>query len=159
MSNRYAMDLEQGCYTTPRFQGQRAAAVGLSCTPRDVLNLTRYLLLTCNFFLSFFNFAQFVRFIAHAGYLVNMDLNGTAADVESCYNVLKRASGHWHFGMRSYYYSVPMVAWIFGPYPLLVVGAISTVLIYYVDHPTILSSLPHSDRKDPAETELLVTSV
>ena len=154
------MDLEQGCYTTPVFRGDEAPTGPLTCSPRDVLNLTRYMLLVCNFFLSFFNFAQFVRFIAHASYLINIDLNSSTADTESCYLVLKRAGTHWHFGMRSYYYAVPMIAWLFGPYPLLVIGALTIVFIYYVDHPTILYSPPASasDTKDP-ETEALVASV
>jgi uncharacterized membrane protein len=76
---------------------------------------------------SFFSFALSVRLFNHVGYLVNVAAAGghSAIDLARVTAYMNRAGTYYTIGMRAYYWSVPVVFWLFGP--VFLVG--STVLL------------------------------
>lgn len=86
------------------------------------------------FFWSFFCFTLAVRMFNHVGYLIN-STNGGRLAITPRYvsTILNRGGSYYSLGMRSYYMSVPLVFWLFGPgYMVLASIGLITVL-YHVD--------------------------
>lgn len=86
------------------------------------------------FFWAFFCFSLAVRMFNHVGYLIN-SANGGRFAITPTYvtTILNRGGSYYSLGMRSYYMSVPLVFWLFGPgYMVLASIGLITVL-YHVD--------------------------
>ncbi|AGA89656.1 putative membrane protein [Thioflavicoccus mobilis 8321] len=86
------------------------------------------------FFCAFFCFTQAVRLYNHVGYLINASGAGAHSPTPALVaHVLNRSGRFYSYGMRSYYLSVPLVFWLFGPWYLLA-GAVALVaVLHYVD--------------------------
>lgn len=71
-----------------------------------------------DFFVAFFCFSMAVRFYNHVGYMIvtpaESDANATSPAMVIAY--LNRAGLFYLLGIRSFFYSVPLVFWMFGPY-------------------------------------------
>lgn len=98
-------------------------------TPQSVMdNLANHLwqiklsLLLLDFFIAFFSFAMSIRFFNHVGYMIN--LPGDAATKDSLYKqtsaYLNKAGSYYSFGTRTFFFSLPIILWFFGPYFLIV---------------------------------------
>lgn len=94
--------------------------------------VTKLLVLVSDFFVAFFSFSMSIRFFNHVGYLVNVptDLRHNAITPRYVAAHLNRAGRFYSIGMRAYYFSVPLVFWLFGPH-LMVAASIGLVVVLY----------------------------
>ena len=104
------------------------------------LYMLKLTLLLLDLFVAFFAFALAIRMYNHIGYLIN---SGTQAlgptDPIHVALLLNRGGTYYSLGMRSYYFSVPLVFWLFGPWFMLAASAVLVVALYYVDRAPDLS--------------------
>lgn len=98
--------------------------------------LFKLMVLLVDLFIAFFSFALAVRGYHHVGFLVNVPLKRTGHKVTALkvVRVLDRASGYYSIGMRSYYLSVPLVLWLFGPVWLLLSTFALLAILRHLDH-------------------------
>jgi uncharacterized membrane protein len=84
--------------------------------------------LLSDFFIAFFCFSMSVRFYSHVGYMISIPagraVNAASPGLVSAY--LNRAGLFYFIGLRSFFYSVPLVFWMFGPF--FMVGATLTLI-------------------------------
>ena len=103
--------------------------------------LIKLLLLLLDLFCAFFSFAMAVRVFNHVGYLVNVPLSlGHKMICPAHVAVhLNRAGKFYSLGMRAFYFTVPLVFWLFGPHLMLAATIVLIVVLYYLDRaPSIL---------------------
>jgi uncharacterized membrane protein len=77
--------------------------------------------LLLDFFVAFFCFSMSVRFYNHVGYMISIPagraVNAASPGLVAAY--LNRAGLFYLLGLRSFFYSVPLVFWMFGPHFML----------------------------------------
>jgi uncharacterized membrane protein len=103
--------------------------------------LVKLLLLLLDLFCAFFSFAMAVRVFNHVGYMVNVPLSlGHKMICPAHVAVhLNRAGKFYSLGMRAFYFTVPLVFWLFGPHLMLAATLGLIVVLYYLDRaPNIL---------------------
>lgn len=106
--------------------------------------LIKMLLLLVDLLVAFFSFAMAIRLFHHVGYMINApqseDLVATNPAHVSAH--LNRAGHFYSVGMRAYYYTVPLLLWLFGPH-FMFAGTLGLVVsLYYLDR---TPRLPASD--------------
>ena len=93
-------------------------------------------LLIVDFFISFFSFSLAVRGFHHVGYMINVPTGAHdhGVTVQKVVRVLNRVSQYYSIGMRTYYFSVPLVLWLFGPAWMFVATVVLLVVLNHLDH-------------------------
>ena len=107
--------------------------------------LFKLLMMLFDLLFAFFSFSMSVRIFHHIGYLINVPLDSAneAVQIRRVGAQLNRAGIYYRIGMRSYYFTVPLLFWLFGPLWLL--GAtIATVFFLF-----------HLDRAPRRDTDLM----
>ena len=107
--------------------------------------LFKLLMMLFDLLFAFFSFSMSVRIFHHIGYLINVPLNKSneALQIRQVGAQFNRAGIYYRIGMRSYYYTVPLLFWLFGPLWLL--GA-TVAMVFF---------LFHLDRAPRHETDLM----
>lgn len=97
--------------------------------------LVKMLLMLVDLLFAFFGFAMAVRLFHHVGYMINVpqDANLVAADPAHVSAHLNRAGFFYSIGMRAYYYTVPLLFWLFGPLFMLAGTIVLVISLYYLD--------------------------
>jgi uncharacterized membrane protein len=115
-------------------------------TEQSTLTL-KILVLLVNLFVAFFSFSSSIRVYNHVGFMINVPcLDGNySSSMTFVAMQLNRAASHFHFGMRAFYFMVPLVFWFFGPILLVV----STVAMVCVVHCLDRTSKMYSDYMTP----------
>lgn len=107
--------------------------------------LVKMLVLLVDLLFAFFGFAMAIRLFHHVGYMINapQNVNLVAADPAHVSAHLNRAGFFYSVGMRAYYYTVPLLFWLFGPLFMLG-GTIALVIaLYHLDRmPRLAASAP-----------------
>lgn len=97
--------------------------------------LTKMLLLLVDLLFAFFSFAMAIRLFHHVGYMINAPQGGNLAAASPAHVSahLNRAGRFYSIGMRAYYYTVPLLLWLFGPH-FMFAGTVALVIsLYYLD--------------------------
>ncbi len=79
-------------------------------------------LLLLDFSIAFFCFSMAIRFYNHVGYMVNLGCNSESGPdlcKQTC-AYLNRAGSYYTYGTRTFFLSLPIILWFFGPYFLIV---------------------------------------
>ena len=95
--------------------------------------LFKLLVMLFDLLFAFFAFAMSVRLFNHIGYLINVPLSMGIERAQPAHVLaqINRAGVFYRIGMRAYYYTVPLLFWLFGP--LLLVGS-TVVLVFFLFH-------------------------
>lgn len=95
----------------------------------------KLVLLIVDFFVAFFSFSTSIRFFNHVGYQISVphDVRPRGLTPTRVAVHLNRAGRYFSIGMRAYYFSVPLLFWLFGPYMLLLASAVLCVTLYRLD--------------------------
>jgi uncharacterized membrane protein len=145
--------IPRGNHVTPLMEAlQRKALAG----DLAQLKLLPFLVV---FVCAFFCFTQAVRLYNHVGYLINAGSTGEMSPTPHLVaSVLNRSGRFYSYGMRSYYLSVPLVFWLFGPWYLLG-GAIGLVaVLHIVDRtPRTFSPTNAAGEADPVQEKPATT--
>ena len=91
--------------------------------------------LLIDFFVAFFCFSMAVRFYNHVGYLVAIPPQRGHKIISPALVTayLNRAGFFYLLGTRSFFYSVPLVFWLFGPLFMLLATVILICALYPLD--------------------------
>jgi uncharacterized membrane protein len=97
--------------------------------------LTKMLLLLIDLLVAFFSFAMAIRLFHHVGYMINAPQNEdlAAANPAHVCGHLNRAGHFYSIGMRAYYYTVPLLLWLFGPHFMLGGTVALVISLHYLD--------------------------
>ena len=95
----------------------------------------KLLLLIGDFLAAFVFFSQSIRLFNHVGFMVNVPLtcNYKAITPQQVALHLNRAGLAHSMGMRAYYFSVPLVFWLFGPLYMVLSSVVLVVVLYNID--------------------------
>lgn len=113
--------------------------------------MAKLLLLLLDLFVAFFSFSMAVRVFNHVGYMINvpLTLNHKAISPAHVASHLNLAGKFHSIGMRAYYFTVPLVFWLFGPHFMLLSTFVLIAVLYHIDRaPKILAD---DYRDEPAE--------
>jgi len=81
-------------------------------------------LLVLDFFIAFFCFSMAIRFFNHVGYMIGL-ADSELSQQTSLY--LNKAGRYYTLGTRSFFFSLPIILWLFGPY-FLILGTVILIL-------------------------------
>lgn len=92
-------------------------------------------LLLLDFFIAFYCFTMAIRFFNHVGYMINLlaGLPETGVSRAQVCVYLNRAGAYYTYGTRSFFFSLPLILWFFGPYPLVLGTGILIAALYKLD--------------------------
>ena len=95
--------------------------------------LFKLLMMLFDLLFAFFSFAMAVRIFHHIGYLINVPLDKAveATQIRQVVAHINRAGTYYRIGMRAYYFTVPLLFWLFGPTWML--GA-TLAMLYFMFH-------------------------
>lgn len=105
--------------------------------------LGKLLILLLDLFVAFFNFSMAIRVFNHVGYMINVPLALNHKMIRPAHVAihLNRAGKFYSNGMRAYYFTVPLVFWLFGPHFMLLSTLGLIVVLYRLDRaPKILAA-------------------
>jgi uncharacterized membrane protein len=104
--------------------------------------LAKLILLLLDLFVAFFSFSMSIRVYNHVGYMINVpqSLDHKAISPQHVAVHLNSAGRYYSLGMRAYYFSVPLVFWLFGPHFMLLATIVLIPVLYKLDRaPKVLS--------------------
>ncbi|HUX91883.1 MAG TPA: DUF599 domain-containing protein [Gallionellaceae bacterium] len=111
--------------------------------------ITKLMFLLLDLFVAFFSFAMSIRVFNHVGYMINVPLGLNHKMISPAHVALhlNRAGGFYSIGMRAYYFLVPLVFWLFGPYFMLVSTIALLLALYRIDRSPKILVMDYSDIK------------
>jgi uncharacterized membrane protein len=103
--------------------------------------ILKVMLLLLDFIVAFFAFTMSVRLANHVVFMVNVPDQGAHHNLspKAVARRMQRAGNMFAIGMRAFFFAVPLVFWLFGPY-LLLASSVGLVITLY-----------HLDRSEPEE--------
>lgn len=95
--------------------------------------LFKLLVMLFDLLFAFFSFCLSIRLYHHIGYQINTppDLRREVTQPVHVGAELNRAAIFYRLGMRAYYFTVPLLFWLFGP---LMMVAATVVLVFFLYH-------------------------
>lgn len=107
--------------------------VGGSVHPE--LWIAKVLMLLTDFLVAFFSAAMAIRLFNHVGFQLNVppEHRPVALGWSCVATHLNRAGRFYSISMRAFYFSVPLVFWLFGPVFMLCSAVVLVAVLYKVD--------------------------
>jgi uncharacterized membrane protein len=97
--------------------------------------IIKVMFLLVDFIVAFFAFAMSVRLANHVVFMVNVPEHDAHHNLspKAVARRLHRAGNMFAIGMRAFFFAVPLVFWLFGPYFLLISSIGLVVALYHLD--------------------------
>ncbi len=97
--------------------------------------ILKVMLLLVDFIVAFFAFAMSVRLANHVVFMVNLPEHSAHYNLspKSVAKRLNRAGNMFSIGMRAFFFAIPLVFWLFGPYFLLISSIGLVITLYRLD--------------------------
>ena len=110
-------------------------ALNVSGEKTDAIIAWKLVALLSDFFIAFFCFSMAVRFYNHVGYMISIPAarNSSATSPALTVAYLNRAGFYYLLGLRSFFYSVPLVFWMFGPEFMVTATIVLICAMYPLD--------------------------
>jgi uncharacterized membrane protein len=112
--------------------------LNLTGTHESSIWIFNLMLILVDFFIAFFAFSLAVRGYNHTGFLVNVpaDRSGKTHGVTPATVAmhLNRAASYYSIGMRTYYFSVPILLWLFGSIWMVISTFGVLTVLKHLDH-------------------------
>jgi uncharacterized membrane protein len=112
--------------------------LNLTGTHESSIWVFKLMLILVDFFIAFFAFSLAVRGYNHTGFLINVPSdNGNKTHGVTTNTValhLNRAASYYTIGMRTYYYSVPLLLWLFGSIWMIASTFAVLLVLKHLDH-------------------------
>jgi uncharacterized membrane protein len=123
------------------------AATFLASTSVLLIIGVKILTLLLDLFVAFFSFSMSIRIFNHVGYMINVPLELKHRMITPAHVAthLNRAGSFYSIGMRAYYFTVPLVFWLFGPHFMLIATIGLLIALYRIDRAPKLKSMDYSD--------------
>lgn len=99
------------------------------------LFMLKLICILLDLFVAFFSFSMSIRLYNHVGFLINVPLSLNHKEISPQHVAahLNRAGKYYSIGMRTYYFMVPLVFWLFGPHFMVVSTLGLIAVLYHVD--------------------------
>ncbi|KAL2934135.1 GTPase Era [Bienertia sinuspersici] len=113
-----------------------SALVSSSNSLMYTVHTTKYLSVLICFLVAFFCNMQCTRYYAHVSFLLNVPPSceeGRDEFIEYVAQQLNRGGLFWSLGLRAFYFSFPLLLWIFGATAMLACSLLMAVLLYFLD--------------------------
>lgn len=100
-----------------------------------VLWIIKVMMMLVDFIVAFFAFAMCVRLANHVVFMINVPDHEAHQSLSpaAVARRLTRAGNMFAIGMRAFFFAIPLVFWLFGPYFLLVATIGLVVALFYLD--------------------------
>ena len=110
--------------------------------------IIKVMFLLVDFIVAFFAFAMSVRLANHVVFMVNVPEHTAHHNLspKAVARRLHRAGNMFAIGMRAFFFAVPLVFWLFGPYFLLMSSLGLVIALYHLDR---------SESEEEIETEAI----
>ena len=110
-------------------------ALNVSGATSDQIIALKLIFLVVDFFVAFFCFSMAVRFFNHVGYMITVPPERTTSAVSAAVATayLNRAGLFYLLGIRSFFYAVPLVFWMFGPHFMIGATLVLIAALYPLD--------------------------
>jgi uncharacterized membrane protein len=97
--------------------------------------LLKLLVMLFDLLFAFFSFCLSIRLYHHIGYQINTppDLRREVTQPAHVGAELNRAAIYYRLGMRAYYFTVPLLFWLFGPVWMVLAAALLVYFLYHLD--------------------------
>jgi len=97
--------------------------------------LIKLIMLIIDLSVAFFAFTQAIRKYNHAGYLLNVPKEFRHSVITPAYAAafLNSAARHYSIGMRAYYFTLPLLFWLFGPHLMLLATLVLLGVLHRLD--------------------------
>jgi len=97
--------------------------------------LLKLLVLVVDLFVAFFSFTLAIRKFNHVGYLLNLpaELKHPVITTKYVADYLNRAARYYSSGMRAYYFTVPLLFWLFDPLLMFVSAVVLVFVLHQLD--------------------------
>ncbi|GAM22677.1 hypothetical protein SAMD00019534_058520, partial [Acytostelium subglobosum LB1] len=106
-------------------------------------------LLILVFLFAFLNFATAIRYTTHLAFLINVAPYHSECTPRYLNKIMHNASNHHTFGVRSFYFSLPVILWFFDPIFLLTGTLMLTVWLYFGDISDLI--IPIEEKKNKSK--------
>lgn len=109
--------------------------------------MTKLIFLLLDLCVAFFSFAMSIRVFNHVGYMINVPLHLNHSMITPAHvaNHLNRAGDFYSTGMRAYYFLVPLLFWLFGPFFMFAATVALLLVLYRIDRSPKIQNLNYSD--------------
>ncbi len=97
--------------------------------------ILKVMLMLVDFIVAFFAFAMSVRLANHVVFMINVpehNLNHNLSP-KAVGRRMQRAGNMFAIGMRAFFFAIPLVFWLFGPYFLILSSVGLVVALYHLD--------------------------
>jgi uncharacterized membrane protein len=109
-------------------------ALNISGATDEPIIALKLLLLLADFFVAFFCFSMAIRYFNHVGYMITApETDPVLTRPSRVAAYLNRAGNFYSFGMRAFFYCVPIVFWFFGPEFMVLATAVLLLAFYPFD--------------------------
>ena len=111
--------------------------------------ITKLIFLLLDLLVAFFSFSMSIRVYNHVGYMINVPLGLNHRMISPAHVALhlNRAGHFYSIGMRAYYFLVPLVFWLFGPFLMLASTVALLFAIYRLERAPKILAQDYSDIK------------
>ncbi|XP_024404047.1 uncharacterized protein [Physcomitrium patens] len=101
----------------------------------NITSTLKYLCLLLCFLFSFVCHVQSIRYASHASFLLSIPVgdNSPGLTPEYVNEFIFRSQNFFTLGLRGYYFSFPLLLWIFGPIPMFVCSIVMIFLLQSLD--------------------------
>lgn len=101
----------------------------------NITSTLKYLCLLLCFLFAFVCHVQSIRYASHVSFLVSIPVGDNAPGLTPEYvnQFIYRSQNFFSLGLRGYYFSFPLLLWIFGPIPMFVCSVVMIFLLYSLD--------------------------
>lgn len=115
-------------------QGELSLLIGPLASSHPGFWLAKLILLGVDFLFAFFNFTLAVRYYNQTGFMINLPTEkDTEISAKNVIEILERGGTHYTLGMRSYYMTIPLALWLFGPLWLMAGTILIITVLYRLD--------------------------
>jgi len=106
----------------------------------------KVMLMLVDFIVAFFAFAMSVRLANHVVFMVNVPEHGANHNLspKAVARRLHRAGHMFAIGMRAFFFAIPLVFWLFGPYFLLLSSVGLVIALYNLDRSETVDAIESS---------------
>ncbi|XP_077247457.1 uncharacterized protein LOC143887231 [Tasmannia lanceolata] len=96
----------------------------------------KYFSILVSFLAAFLFNVQSIRYYSHASILISVPLKGKSSPYltqDYVGRTVNKGSYFWSLGLRSFYFSIPLFLWLFGPIPMFSCCFVLVFLLYFLD--------------------------
>lgn len=119
--------------------------------------ILKVMLLLVDFIVAFFAFAMSVRLANHVLFMVNVPEHDAhhSLSAKAVARRLHRAGNMFAIGMRAFFFAIPLVFWLFGPYFLLISSIGLVITLYRLDRSESLEEIEEEPMPEPRNAPVI----